>query len=79
MTGDSMEIVNPNTGGKKFVVDSNNKVVDRHDCTFSGDHSNGLDVEDKCTICGKALGDLIAEDYDPTRPNIPIIIVPEKL
>jgi hypothetical protein len=74
MTGDNMEIVNPNTGGKKFMVDADNKVIDNHECVFHGDHSKGLDVDDTCTICGKTLGDLISEEFNPLQPKIPIII-----
>lgn len=76
MTSDNMEIINPNTGGKKLTIDSQNKVIDDHDCTYAGDHSKGLDVDDMCTICGKLLGDLIAEGYDPSKMRIPIILVP---
>ncbi len=76
MSSDEMEIFNPVTQGKTAFVDSLNQVHNTHDCTFTGDHSKGLDVEDKCTICGKSLGDFIAEDFDPTKSHIPIIIVP---
>jgi hypothetical protein len=76
VSGDEMEIVSPETKGKKFMVGSDNQVVDNHECVFAGDHSQGLDVNDKCTICGKSLGDFIEEAYDPTRPHIPIIIGP---
>lgn len=76
---DEMEVINPQTGGKRFFVDSNNEVVNVHDCTFAGDHSEksgGLNVDDKCTICGKLLGDFIAEEFNPLQPRIPILIVP---
>jgi len=79
MTGDNMEIIHPVTGGVKGFVDSNNEVQEKHDCIFTGNHSpesGGLDVDDTCTICGKTLGDLIAEDFDPTDVKVPIIIVP---
>jgi hypothetical protein len=76
MSADNMEIIHPITGGQKAFVDSNNEVHDDHDCTFKGDHSDGLDVEDTCIICGKTLGDFIAEEYDPLRPRVPIILVP---
>jgi len=69
-----MEIINPNTTGRKLMINLDNKVVDVHECIFAGDHSNGLNVEDRCTICGKSLGDYIVEDPDPTKPRIPIII-----
>lgn len=77
MSADEMEIINPNTSGTRFVVGSDNQVEDKHDCTFAGDHSTGLDVNDSCTICGKTLGDFIAEDFDPTKTHIPIILVPQ--
>lgn len=73
---DEMDIINPQTGGRKGFVDSSNQIHDTHDCTFQGDHSKGLDVNDTCIVCGKSLGDFIAESFDPTRPQIPIIIVP---
>lgn len=76
MTGDDMEIVNPDTKGVKGYIDSNNEIHNVHDCTFEGDHSKGLDLEDKCTICGKTLGDFIEEDFNPLKPHIPIIIEP---
>jgi hypothetical protein len=78
MTGDEMEIIHPETGKNKGFVDSENKVHEAHECEFHGDHSKGLDVDDKCVICGKTLGDFIAEDFDPTRVHIPIIIDPEE-
>lgn len=78
MTGDEMEVIDPKTTGKKFIVGSDNKVIDQHDCQFAGDHSGGLNVDDKCTICGKSLGDFIAEDYDPSNPRVPIIISPKE-
>ena len=76
MTSDTMEIVNPRTTGLKAFVDSSNQVHDTHECTFAGNHFNSLDENDKCTICGKTLGDYIAEDPDPTNPRVPIIISP---
>jgi len=76
MTGDEMDIINPNTSGKTGFVDRSNKVHDEHDCVFAGDHSNGLDENDRCTICGKTLGDMIVEGFDPLRPRIPIILDP---
>lgn len=77
MSADEMEVVNPHTTGRKFMVGADNKVSDTHECTFEGDHSKGLDVEDRCVICGKKMGDYIAEgNYDPTNPKIPIIIIP---
>ena len=79
MTSDTMEIVNPVTTGLKAFVDSSNRIHDLHDCVFAGDHSNGLDENDKCTICGKTLGDFIAEDsLNPTEHRIPIILVPSE-
>jgi len=78
MTGDKMDIINPKTGGTKFMVDADNKVVDTHQCVFAGDHSKGLDVDDACTICGKTLGDIITEEFDPLQPKIPIIIDSDK-
>lgn len=76
MTGDNMEIISPITGGQKGFVDSNNEVHDDHDCTYAGNHADGLDVDDTCIICGKTLGDFIAEGFDPLRQRIPIILVP---
>lgn len=73
---DEMEIINPKTSGIKLVVGADNLVSTRHDCTFAGDHTNGLNPDDKCTECGKTLGDFIAESFDPTKPQVPIIIVP---
>jgi hypothetical protein len=78
MTADEMEIINPETGKNKGFVDSENVVHEAHECEFHGDHRNGLDVNDKCVICGKTLGDFIAEDTDLTRVRIPIIIDPEE-
>ena len=78
MSADEMEIINPETKGRKFMIDSDNKVVDNHECIFAGNHSQGLDVEDKCIICGKSLGDFIAEEFDPIKPHIPIIIDPKE-
>jgi len=78
MTGDEMEIISPETGKNKGFVDSENRFHDAHDCTFKGDHSQGLDVDDRCIICGKTLGDYIAEEFDPLRPHIPIIIDPKE-
>jgi hypothetical protein len=71
MSADEMEIINPVTTGKVLAIDSNNKVVDDHDCTFSV-----FSEDATCTICGKSLGDFIAEDPNPTEPRIPIILVP---
>jgi hypothetical protein len=62
---DEMEVINPDTGGRKFMVDADNKVVDNHECIFAGDHSKGLDVDDVCTICGKLMGDYIVEGHNP--------------
>ena len=78
MTGDEMEIIDPNTNGSKAFVDSENKVHDTHDCVFEGDHSKGLDPDDKCVICGKLLGDYIVEEFDPLQNHVPIIISPEE-
>jgi hypothetical protein len=78
MTGDEMEIIHPETGKNKGFVDSNNQIHEEHDCEFHGDHSNGLDVDDRCVHCGKSLGDFIAEAFDPLRPHIPIIIDPKE-
>lgn len=71
MSADEMEIINPSTTGKVLAIDSDNKVVEGHDCTFSV-----FDEDATCTICGKSLGDFIAEDTDPVNPRIPIISVP---
>lgn len=76
MTGDIMEIIDPNTQGCKGIVDSTNQIHDTHDCVFGGDHSKGLDPDDTCTICGKMLGDFIVEGFDPLQPKVPILIVP---
>lgn len=76
MSGDIMEIINPNTQGLKGFVDGENTIHDKHDCTFEGDHSKGLDPDDKCTICGKLLGDYIAEMSNVLQPRAPILIVP---
>lgn len=73
MSADEMEIINPVTTGKKLMIDKNNNVVIDHDCTFSVFHENAA-----CNICGKLLGDYIAEDPNPTEPRIPIILVPQE-
>jgi hypothetical protein len=73
MTGDEMEIINPVTTGRKFTVGVDNQVIDNHECTFSF-----FNEDAKCIICGKSLGDFIAEDKDPTRPRIPIILTPQE-
>lgn len=73
MSADEMEIINPATSGKVLSIDSNNKVVDDHDCTFTV-----FSEDAACTICGKLLGDFIAEDLNPTDPRIPIILVPNQ-
>ena len=71
MSCDDMEVVDPVTTGRKLTVGKDNIVVDNHECTF-------LEFEDdaKCVICGKSLGDYIAEDADPSNPRIPITLVP---
>ena len=78
MTADEMEIVSPNTGKNKGFVDSENRIHDEHECQFAGDHSNGLNADDKCIICGKVLGDLIAESIDSISTKVPIIIDPKE-
>lgn len=70
MTGDDMEIVISDKSGKKVFVDAHNEVheIKGHECRFEGNHGEGLDVNDTCTICGKTLGDVIIER------RIPIIV-----
>jgi len=77
MTGDDMEIIDPKTKDVKGFIDSSNQIHEAHECNFEGDHSKGLDLEDKCTICGKTLGELIESDFDPLRLSVPIVIEPK--
>jgi len=73
MSGDEMELIDPKTMGRKLTIGKDNIVVDDHECTFSS-----FDEDSTCTICGKKLGDHIAEDADPNHPRIPIILVPKE-
>ena len=71
MSSDDMEVIDPRTSGRKLTVGIDNIVVDNHECTFSSFEEDSI-----CIICGKSLGDYIAEDPNPANPRIPIILVP---
>lgn len=69
-SGDTMEIIDPNTTGRKLMIGLDNQIIDNHECTF-----DIFEEDAKCIICGKKLGDYIAEDpLDPSNPRIPIIL-----